>query len=138
MLEQEGLSLIGRKHAQRILNMPTDVRIVLRLGTWCYCSVDYARRGSKAKLPLPTSRCVGPALVDHDLIKPRSKPIAVPACTEAAKRPHESRLQRIVCIRTRSQHSHRKTGTCVLVAPNEVGKRFNIPGQHGSDQFCIR
>jgi len=137
MLEQEGFSLIGGKHAQRVLDMPPDVRILLRLGTRCYRSVDYARRGSKAKLPLPASRCVGPALVDYDVIKPCSKSIAVPARTEAPKRAHESRLQRIVCVRTRSQHSHRKTGTCILVAPNEVGKRFNVPGQDGSDQFCI-
>lgn len=137
MLQQEGFSLIWRKHTQRSLDVSSDIHIFLTLRTRCHCPLDRTRRGSKAKLPLSPSRRVSPALVHYNVIEPSSKPIAIPACTESAKRAHESRLQRIVCVRTRSQHSHRKTGTCVLVTPNEAGECFDVPGEYGRNQFCI-
>src|SRR5437667_6834060 len=98
VLEKKCFPLIRRQHAQCVLNVPTDVRLILDFRTWCDSSLDRVRRRSKAKFAAALSRRVGPALVDDDLVKPTSETLRVPTAAQAPEGPHESRLQRIICV----------------------------------------
>src|ERR1700693_6497042 len=96
MLEQKCLSLIGRKHTQRIFDGSTNVRILSRFGARRHSALDRIGRGSKAKLTPSLSRRIGPALVDNNLVKPPSEAIRFPTAAQATKSTHEGRLERIV------------------------------------------
>jgi hypothetical protein len=137
VLEQECLSLIGRKHTQRIFDVSTNVCSLFRFGARRYRALDRIGRGSKAKVTPSLSRRVGPALVDNDLVKPPSEAIRFPTAAQATKSTHEGRLERIVRICPRSKHSYRKTDTRILMAPNQAGECFDIPSKDGGNQFCI-
>jgi hypothetical protein len=116
----------------------TYVYIDFRFRAGRHSALDFIGRRRKAKLtPTPTRR-VSPALVDNDLIKPPSEAIRFSAVAKTPKGTHESRLQRVVRVDPRSKHSHRKPDTRVLVTPNQSGECFNVSGQDGGDQVCIR
>src|SRR5437667_2868115 len=137
VLEKKCFPLIRRQHAQRVLDVPTDVRLALDFRTWCDRSLDRVRRRSKAKLAATLSRRVGPALVDDDLVKPTSETFRVPAAAQAPEGPHESRLQRIIRVDPRSKHPHGKPSAGVLIAPNQPRESLNVPGKNGGNQFRI-
>jgi len=138
VLEQKCLSLIGRKHTQRILDVSTNVRVFFWFGSWRHGTLDHIGRGSKAKLPSPLSRRVGPAFVDNDLIEPPSEATRFPTTAQATKGTHEGRLERIVCICPRSKHSYRKADARVFMTPNQARECFDIPSENGGNQFRIR
>jgi hypothetical protein len=138
VLEQERFALFGGEHAQRILDVSTHVRIDFRFRARRHSALDCIGRWRKPKLAPMPSRCVSPALVDDDLIKPAPEAIWFSTVTKTTKSTHEGRLQRIVRVDTRSKHSHRKPDARVLMAPNQAGECFNISCEDGGDQVCIR
>jgi hypothetical protein len=81
---------------------------------------------------------MGPALVDDDLVKPTPKMFRILAASKTAKSAHESRLKCVVRIHVRPKHPHSKTGAHILIALNQAGKRVDVAGEDGCNQFCIR
>jgi hypothetical protein len=138
VLEQECLSLIGRKHTQRIFDVSTNVRSLFRFGARRHSALDRIGRGSKAKVTPSLSRRIGPALVDNNLVKPPSEAIRFPTAAQATKSTHEGRLERIVRICPRSKHSYRKADARVFMTPNQARECFDIPTENGGNEVCIR
>jgi hypothetical protein len=116
----------------------TYVYIDFRFRAGRHSALDFIGRRRKAKLTPASSRRVSPALVDDDLVKPPSEAIRFSAVAKTPKGTHESRLQCIVRVDPRSKHSHRKTDARILMTPNQSGECFNVPGEDGGDQVCIR
>jgi hypothetical protein len=63
--------------------------------------------------------------------------IRILAAAKSPESTHESRLERVVRVHSRSEHSHRETGARVLITPNKAGKRVNVASEDGSNQFCV-
>jgi hypothetical protein len=72
------------------------------------------------------------------MVKPASETIPVPAAAKTTKGTHECRLQRIIGVFSRSEHSYRITDARVLMAPDQTGERFNVSGKDRGNELGIR
>ncbi len=107
------------------------------LDRFCYGPVYHLRIGHESQIAPPLASSKRSAFVYDDLIQPASKSLPVTAVLQAAVRAHEGRLQHVIRITPRPQHSNGKPCARVPVPLEQHTERLDVATQYFRYQLGV-